>query len=72
MIITMRTLVRDYALKMRASAYVYGLTYKGMIYGMKIQNMANTNFRTSKNYALRFRPNMAEKARSLENYIKTP
>ncbi len=48
MIIIIRPLVRDYTEKVRAGAYIYDLTYKSMIYGMKTQNMANTNCRITK------------------------
>lgn len=72
MTMTMRTLVRGYEAKAYTNAYIYGFTYKGMVYGVKVQNLTEAGLRVSKasrgnGYALRFRPNMAEKATFLEN-----
>lgn len=44
----MRTFVRCHAIEVRENVYIYSFTYKGMIYGVKVQNMVSTNLRIIK------------------------
>lgn len=74
MMMTMRTLVQQYEAKAYTNVYIYGFTYKGMVYAVKVQNLSDTGLRISKasrnnGYALRFRPNMADKAVFLNTAI---